>query len=114
MRSRDSVPDISDNSVNFAWLILDHSDARWDALGPNVSIWLPVVIFYAALAIWYHLQSQQSSSNLRTGTLRTLNMFKDELAQLPWPCCAEMGRTLDRLMGNPLVKLADQGHQARR
>ena len=113
-RSRDTAPNISDDSVNFAWLILDHSDSQGDVLGPIVSIWLPVVIFYAALAIWYHLQSQRSSSNPRSGTLRTLNMFKDELARLPWPCCLEMCRTLDRLIGNPLIRSVDQGHFAGR
>ena len=108
---QETMLEISDEAINFAWLILDNSNAQNDGSGANVSIWLPVVLFFAALTIWYHLHHQRSRSNLKTGTLRTLNVFKDELSHLPWPCCAEMCRTLDKLMSKPVNKSADQGHQ---
>ena len=96
--AQETTLEISDEAVNFAWLILDNSNARPDISGTNVSIWLPVVLFLAALAIWYRLQQQNRSSNLKTGSMRVLNMFKGELRHLPWPCCAEMCFTLDKLM----------------
>lgn len=89
---------VTDEAINFAWLILDNIDAGSESENTNVSIWLPVVLFYATLTVWYHLQRQTSSSSLRTGTLRTLRMFRAELERLPWPCCTEMCFTLDRLM----------------
>ena len=89
---------MTDKAISFAWLILDQMDARSEKANTNVSIWIPVVLFYAALTIWYQLQKQTSSSSLRTGTLRTLRMFRAELERLRWPCCTEMCLTLDRLM----------------
>lgn len=87
--------------VNFAWLILDKVEAGSGRDDSNFSVWLPVVLFYATLTVWYQLQKQTSSSSLKTGTLRTLRMFRSELERLPWPCCIEMCLTLDRLMERP-------------
>lgn len=89
---------MTDEAINFAWLLLDNIDARSERADTNFSIWLPVVLFYATLTVWYQQQKQTSSSSLRTGTLRTLRIFKTELERLPWPCCIEMCLTLDRLM----------------
>lgn len=97
----ENVPlNVSDEAMRSAWLILDSLTDRRDAPGFNVSIWLPVVVFGAALTIWCQLQPQNSASNSRPGTLRALSMFKDELVQLPWPCCADMCSILDKLRIN--------------
>jgi hypothetical protein len=104
--------EVSDEAVNCAWRILDNSDALGDASGPNIAIWLPAVLFYAGLTIWCHLRPQGSSLNSRTGTMRTLKMFKDELSHLPWPCCVEMCCTLDGLMGQSTNENANRGHRA--
>jgi hypothetical protein len=93
--------------MNFAWLILDNSNTQADASSTKVSIWLPVVLFFAALTVWRRLEHQSSSSNLRTGTLRTLNLFKDELISLPWPCCVAMCDILDNLMRKPPERSAN-------
>lgn len=96
--SRESRIHIPDEAMNFAWLILDCSNTRSDDLGANLSVWLPVVLFYAALTVWYQLREQASSSNFKSGTLKTLGMYKEELRHLPWTCCVEMCFTLDALM----------------
>ena len=95
---RASTGSISDEAMNFAWLIVDNSNTRSESLNTNVSIWLPIVLFYAALTVWYQLQQQESSSRLKTGTYKTLNMFQAELDRLPWSCCTAMCLTLDRLI----------------
>lgn len=105
---------VSDEALNFCWQILETSNARNNALGSNVAIWVPVVLFFAALTMWSHLEQQNSSTSLKTGSLRTLNMFKDELSHMPWPCCIEMCHTLDRLMGKPMNKNKQQNHHAGR
>lgn len=95
--ARSEIIITTDEAVNFAWLILDNIDIPSDKIHTNVSIWVPVVLFYASLTVWSQLQRQKSSSSLRTGTLRNLRMFRTELERFPWPCCIEMCLTLDRL-----------------
>lgn len=89
---------VTDEAINFAWLILDNIEARPGNADTKVAIWLPVVVFHATLTVWYQQLKQKSSSAFRTGTLRTLRLFRTELERLPWPCCAEMCLTIDRLM----------------
>lgn len=108
--SATAIPRVSDEALNFSWQILENSHTRTEIFGGNTAIWVPVVLFYAALTIWAHLEQQGSSKNLMTGTLRTLNIFKDELSHLPWPCCVEMCHTLDRLMKKPSTKRNEHAH----
>lgn len=90
--------EVSEEAMRFAWLILNDSNARTAVAGTTFSVWLPVVLFYSALTIWYQLRSQPSFPKVKTGTLRILNFFKDELKCLPWPCCLQMCHTLDGLL----------------
>ncbi|KAJ9603046.1 hypothetical protein H2200_012341 [Cladophialophora chaetospira] len=88
---------MSDKALDLAWLVLDCCDMQTEPLQRRLSIWLPVVLFYSALVIWQRLRSR-SSNDFKYGTLKVLSMFKNELLQLPWPCCSPMALTLDRLM----------------
>ena len=89
---------ITDEAVNFAWLILDNASDGTDAEHDDkFSIWLPVALFYAALTVWHRLAYPSDSTDLRSGTLRCLNMFTAKLRVLPWPCCPAMSLTIDKL-----------------
>ncbi|KIW58069.1 hypothetical protein PV05_02619 [Exophiala xenobiotica] len=91
--------EIPDKAIDLAWLVFDNCDKASKVPERKVAIWLPIVLFMSSLVIWKKLHSQHPT-DLKHGTLRVLGMFKDEIAKLPWPCCAEMTNTLDRLMKN--------------
>ena len=88
---------VSDEAMKFTWLILDNIDIGREHPERDQSIWIPVVLFYAALVVWQRLRPQ-SNADGTFGTLKVLGMFKRELEQLPWACCSEMSRTLDEIM----------------
>ncbi len=88
---------MSDKALDLAWLVLDSCDMQSEPLQRRLSIWLPVVLFYSALVIWQRLR-YRSPNDFKYGTLKVLSMFKNEILQLPWPCCPPMAVTLDRLM----------------
>lgn len=91
--------EVSDKAMDLAWLVLDHCDKSSKSARPNLSIWLPIVLFISALVVWQRLRSR-APTDLKYGTLKVLSMFEQEIARLPWPCCREMSKTLDRLMQN--------------
>jgi hypothetical protein len=88
---------MSDKALDLAWLVLDSCDIQSEPMSNRLSIWLPVVLFHSALVIWKRLRNR-SSNDFKYGTLKVLSMFKNEISLLPWPCCASMAATLDRLM----------------
>jgi hypothetical protein len=88
---------IPDKALDFAWLVLDNCDVRSEPPERKMAIWLPAILYISALVVWQKVR-ERSSTDMKYGTLRTLNMFKHELEQLPWPCCSEMTLTLDNLM----------------
>ena len=90
-------PQMSDKALDLAWLVLDSCDIQSEPLHRRLDIWLPMVLFYSALVIWQRLR-YRSSNDFKYGTLKVLSMFKNEILQLPWPCCSPMATTLDRLM----------------
>lgn len=59
--STTAISKVSDEALNFSWQILENSHARTEVLGGNTAIWVPIVLFYAALTIWAHLEQQGSS-----------------------------------------------------
>jgi len=89
--------EIPDKAMDLSWQILDHCVKGSKSPGRTMAVWLPIVVFLSALVVWHKLR-RQSTKDMKYGTLKVLSMFKNELAKLPWPCCAEMTRTLDRLM----------------
>ena len=89
--------EVSDKAMDLAWVILDHCDKSSKFPERRLAVWMPLVLFMSALTIWHKLNAQ-ATTDLKYGTLRVLSMFKDEIALLPWPCCAEMTKTLDKLM----------------
>lgn len=91
--------EIPDEAMDLAWLVLDQCDKSSKSIKQHLSIWLPNVLFMSALVVWQRLRSQ-AATDLKFGTLKVLSMFKNEIDRLPWPCCAEMTKTLDRLMQN--------------
>ncbi len=89
--------DLPDKALDLAWLILDHCTRLSGNSNGRLCIWLPICLFSAALVVWQKLISP-AVTDRRYGTLRVLDTFKSEITKLPWPCCAEMTNTLDRLM----------------
>ena len=89
--------DISENTVGHAWLVLDHAATKTLSAGDISPMWLPIVLFYAGLVIWARARLGELKKE-KYGSLKLLLVFKLELEKLPWPCCAEMAATLDRLM----------------
>jgi hypothetical protein len=88
---------MSDKALDLAWLVLDSCDIQSEPTPRRLSIWLPMVLFLSALVIWQRLR-HRPSNDFKYGTLKVLSMFKNEILQLPWPCCPSMAITLDRLM----------------
>lgn len=86
-----------DEVMKLSWLILENSATRPNS-NTNNSVWTPAVLFHSALSIWWCLRDPGISPQPKTGTLRALRLFRDELNALPWPCCTEMSRTLDHLI----------------
>lgn len=91
--------EISDRALDLAWLVLDHCDRSSKPTKPNLSIWLPTILFMSSLVVWHRLRSRRDT-DLKYGTLKVLSMFRNEIARLPWPCCLDMTSTLDRLIQN--------------
>lgn len=89
--------EIPDEAMDLAWLVLDNCSIQTETFGHKLSIWLPVVLFHSALVIWQRLRFR-APTDMKYGTLKILSMFKNEIVQLPWACCLEMGITLNRLM----------------
>ena len=88
---------IPDKALDFAWLVFENCDVTSERPERKMAVWLPAILYISALVVWQKVR-ERSSTDTRYGTLRTLNMFKHELEQLPWPCCSEMTLTLDNLM----------------
>lgn len=91
---------ISDMAVSIAWSVLDvasrrSKDSRAQYLCP---VWLPVCVFHAALVVWAQQTVAQTQGRRKHGSRIMLLAFKLELAEMPWPCCADMTSTLERLM----------------
>ena len=87
---------VSDDALSLAWLVVEHVNVQESPLIPRISIWLPIILFHAALVVWWKLRSSQLHAY---GSFKVLTVFTRELAELPWPCCIEMNRTITRLMG---------------
>ena len=89
--------EISDEALNYAWLVLDSINIRKTPPENSQSAWIPTVLFYSGLVVWQRLR-RRTAADFKYGTLKVLEMFKKELEQLPWDCCREMTYTLDCLM----------------
>lgn len=85
---------ISDSTLSLAWQILESSGNASRSPQARIAIWLPIVLFSAALVVWHKIQF---CADRKYGTLSVLAAFRCEIAGLPWPCCGEMARTVDRL-----------------
>ncbi len=88
---------IPEMAMKYAWSVVDHVNVERLPDRAACPIWLPVITYITALVIWAHLKSSSTSTST-FGTLKVLGIFKAELQQMPWPCCAEMTKNLDDLM----------------
>ena len=79
---------VSSETQQLAYLVLAHTTVE-NAV--RVEIWLPVIVFHAALAVWYGSRSDSRHPP------RMLDPFTKVLDCLPWPCCREMVATLKSL-----------------
>lgn len=100
-----NLPDeisITDEAVREAWRVLDSATARIEPTWATrlCPIWLPIVVFHAALVVWAHhvLHTDASHRHAENESVRVLQAFKVELDVMPWPCCTEMAATLGRLI----------------
>jgi hypothetical protein len=104
MRSTSTMNDkpiaVSDEATRLAWQCLDLAAARSKKSSPHdlCPVWLPVVVFHAALLIWAKQDPRNDRNNSILASLKVLLAFKMELDGMHWPCCAEMSTTLERLM----------------
>ncbi|KIW27411.1 uncharacterized protein PV07_07149 [Cladophialophora immunda] len=91
---------ITDEAVRNAWLVLDHSADAVRACTPETlcPVWLPIVVFHAALVVWAQQGLHKAGHSGISGSVRVLLAFKVELERMPWPCANNMAATLDRLM----------------
>ena len=88
---------IPEDTIGHAWHVLDHATAKTTSTGQECPIWLPLVLFYASLVVWAKVRLSDVGKG-KYGSLKLLFPFKLELSKMPWPCCTEMGSTLDLLM----------------
>lgn len=88
------LPFVSDETCDLAMLVFAHTSVHSGVSTIRVHIWLPVIVFHAALAVYGHARSHQSSKNSQS---RGLSSFITVLNDLPWPCCTEMVTTLQGL-----------------
>ncbi len=91
--------DVSEDALCMAWLVLDRAAER-NASESLCPIWLPICVFHAALVVWAHQSFNEAQKCGERRSKRMLLAFKVELEKMPWPCCAEMGTTLERLMAS--------------
>ncbi|KAB5576325.1 hypothetical protein GE09DRAFT_1185078 [Coniochaeta sp. 2T2.1] len=89
---------VSDESVNYAWAILDTAAGGL----PQSSLcpaWMPICVFHAALVVWANIRSDKGGgAGARHGSIRALLAFKVELEGMQWPCCGNMAAALQDLM----------------
>lgn len=74
-----------------AWLLLEHVTAR----STPAALWLPVILYLAALVVWYDICSRQGSRS--HGSMMVLHLFIKELRGMHWPCCLDMAANLEQL-----------------
>jgi len=74
-----------------AWLLLEHISAR----STPAAVWLPVILYMAALVVWYDICSRQGSRS--HGSMMVLHLFVKELRGMHWPCCLDMATNLEQL-----------------
>ena len=86
---------VTDEALRMAWLVVESIDMKKATLRSRLSIWLPVVVFHAALVVWQKLESTDSRTY---GSLRVLTVFEKELTKMPWPCTLQMVETLQMLI----------------
>ena len=96
-QNADESRKLRDYCAPVAWQVLDAVASRPDRSASSCPPWLPVITFHAAWTVWLSTASQEGDKS-RAGSGRVLLAFKIELDSMPWPCCAEMARTLHALM----------------
>ncbi|PNY26274.1 Uncharacterized protein TCAP_03798 [Tolypocladium capitatum] len=80
-----------EDAAHFSWLVLEHVPESPDA----TAIWLPIILYFAGLIVWRNITSQGLSRS--HGSLRVLQLFRQKLACMPWPCCAAFSQNLEVL-----------------
>lgn len=79
-------------AVRHAWLVLDFV-SKIPADSPSlVAVYLPAIIFAAALCVRQQLVDQRRSG--AQGSLVVMKIFAMELSRFPWPCCPVMAKKL--------------------
>lgn len=90
--------DISDDAMRFSWLLLEQLDYK-TRRGLS-SVWLPIIVFYAALVVGAKIRSTPPEAAGQSGILRSLTLFQAELNNMGWPCCERMVSTLGTIMNS--------------
>ncbi|KAJ5667418.1 hypothetical protein N7507_003282 [Penicillium longicatenatum] len=87
---------ISDTAIECAWKVLDaldddEQDSNYTATTSNdslIPLWLPLVVFYAGLAVWARMQEDQDRGVLKgaqnsvSARRRLLRSFQNELRRI--------------------------------
>ncbi|KAI0845334.1 hypothetical protein F5Y00DRAFT_246641 [Daldinia vernicosa] len=90
--------DISSQSLDHAWALLDVVAACQKSDGILCQAWMPIIVFHAALVVWAKVSFSTGGDRDTYGSRRVLLAFKMELETMHWPCCTKMAMTLQRLM----------------
>ena len=86
---------IPETVTKCAWQILDTAAASPSKRAMTSPLWLPVVVFHAALVIWADIAN---CTSVYAPSKRVLVPFILELQGMAWPCCGKMASTLETLM----------------
>lgn len=81
-------------AIQHAWLVLESLEKLTSE--ELIAPWLPIVVFYASLVVWYMVCSD--STGRSHGSLRVLELFIIEFKKMRWPCCHNMIEVLENLM----------------
>ncbi|KAJ5759487.1 hypothetical protein N7520_006643 [Penicillium odoratum] len=87
---------VSDTAIDYAWKVLDALDddehdsnfTRATDNDPLIPLWLPLVVFYAGLAVWARMQEDhdrgvlKGAQNSISARRRLLRSFQNELRRM--------------------------------
>ena len=88
---------IPDESVKYAWAVLDKLEGTSAAGQFACPVWCPYIVFMSGLVVWASTR-RQDNQTVKPSSMKQLLAFKIELDKMTWPCCQEMSLTLNGLL----------------
>lgn len=93
---------ISREAVQLAWSVLEYAKKAVLSEIDASYVWLAVALYHSALVVWYELRSNIVDGDCGSiqSVFMPLEMFKTELAKMPWPFCVNAVSRIDALVAN--------------